>query len=78
MSNEKEIQAPAQAAPSAGEVERDSARLDAIQRNLWFVEPDYASGKFSVGKAMPNGQLKHRGKTLREAIDAALSHKEQR
>lgn len=47
----------------------DAARLDAVESNLWFVEPNYAGVKvtFWVGKA---AHMK-RGPTLREAIDTA-------
>lgn len=47
----------------------DKERLDAIEHNLWFVEPryDFHPARFRVGK-VENMQLYE---TLRAAIDAA-------
>jgi hypothetical protein len=50
----------------------DSARLDALEKNLWFVEPDYASSGFRVGKVNKIAQPEHKDKTLRGAIDKAM------
>ena len=49
----------------------DAARLDAIEGNLWFVEPryQYEPAQFGVGKA----DTMKVAKTLRAAIDAARS-----
>ena len=58
------------------EAERDAAlkdakRLDAIEKGLWFVEPQYQNlpASFAVGKHQHMGK----GKTLRAAIDAAIA-----
>jgi hypothetical protein len=50
---------------------RDAERLDALESNLWFVEPQYQydSPKYKVGKA-DNGAI---AGTLRAAIDAAIN-----
>ncbi|MGA0610044.1 hypothetical protein [Caldimonas sp. KR1-144] len=53
---------------------RDAARLDAIERNIWFVEPQYQNdpATWRVGKATGSAHAK----TLRGAIDAALQAKD--
>lgn len=66
--------AAALARPADAKVARgDAARINAIQRNLWFVEPDYAGGGWRVGKAADSGQSQHYAPTLRGAIDLAIA-----
>lgn len=65
---------PAQAAQSAGEVERDTVRLNYLQSAGATVEvlPGWKDNwRFRVGGR--NGAVSH---SIRSAIDAALSHKE--
>ena len=59
------------------ELQKDAARLKASEANLWFVEPQYDTGKWRVGKANKQGQAAHAGKTLREAIDNAMKEKKE-
>lgn len=51
---------------------KDAARLDEIESQMWFVEPQYHTDTWRVGKANRHGQAKHHAKTLRAAIDAAM------
>lgn len=66
--------APVQAAPSAGEVELDSARLDAMQRYRIAVVPEF-EGPWDAEVYGEDGEPRARGtgNTPREAIDAALN-----
>lgn len=70
-----------QAKAELAAVRADAERLDAIEKNMWFVEPDYSllTPVFRVGKVNEKtGKLEHAGRRLRDAIDSAREQQAER